>query len=157
MADCCFWSPTQLRIGDGWTTLTKDSCSCASEALDAVGASVHHCGAETRLSGRQHPEEEQTGEKRQLEGTKPTDEHTPTYAQACFTPQRTNSSFWHFGTLILPQSTTLLSAIYLGYHSLHKLSCRCCLARRGVRGHCKPTPSRPLCSFHPHQPAACMF
>lgn len=27
-------------------------------------------------------------------------------------------------------------------------------ARRGVHGHCKPTPSRPLCSCHPHQPAA---
>lgn len=87
-----------------WTTLTKDSCSCASEALDAVGASVQHCGAETRLSGRQHPDEEQTGEKRQLEGTKPTDEQTSTYAQACFTPQRTNSSFWYFDTLISPKA-----------------------------------------------------
>lgn len=26
--------------------------------------------------------------------------------------------------------------------------------RRGVHGHCKPTPSRPPCSFHPHLAAA---
>lgn len=40
-----------------------------SSSLDAAGASAHHCGTETRQSGRQHPDEEQTGERRQLEGT----------------------------------------------------------------------------------------
>lgn len=39
-------------------------------------------------------------------------------------------------------------------HILQKLYSKCWGARRGVHGHCKPTPSRPLCSFHPHQPAA---
>lgn len=90
---------------------------------------------------------------------KPTEDQTSTYDQACFTSQRTNSSFWHFDRLgpPPPKKRDRRYTICLGDHSLHKLFYRRCRARRGVHGHCKPTPSRPLCSFHPHQPAASSF
>lgn len=66
--------------------------------------------------------------------------------------------FLIFLTASTPQSTlTDAPPNCLWYNILLKLFYRCCRTRRGVHGHRKPTPSRPLCSVHSHQPAAPSF
>lgn len=84
------------------------------------------------------------------------------FAQAFFTPEHTDSISSNLNTfspgfrvkqVIHLTAASPSSACWRGYNP-QKLHNACWGARRGVHGHCKPTPSRPPCSFHPHQPAA---
>lgn len=107
-------------------------------------------------ASRQHPDEVQTGERRRLEGPcGAADVHG--CSGLLHSTDRKLQWFIFLTHLKLQRAFTSTPSNCLGHNLLDQLVYRCCRARRGVHGHCKPAPSRPLCSFLSHQPAAPSF